>query len=166
MNPRFSNINVLIAEDEETSRLILCEILSDIGVKNCIAARNGEDALDRFLGESVDLVITDWNMQPMDGLALTWAIRKIKNGASAKTPIIMLTGVADHSAVLNARKLGISQFLAKPVDSAELASRMRIALTEPVSFVRHQEIYVADMPHLVSPPPLNQSVDTQHIWEI
>lgn len=162
----FSDVGVLVAEDEETSRLILCEMLERIGVTNYIATDNGESAIAEFLDNHIDLVITDWNMKPMDGMDLTRSIRDVKNGEKAKTPIIMLTGLADQNAVLHARHLGMSQFLAKPIKRNELASRMHMALSDPVLLVQQEEMYVADMSNMPSYAIPNRPNEPPQFWEV
>jgi len=167
MKTDFSDVRVLIAENEVTSRLILCEMLSSVGVKHCYDAENGQDALDYFSQNPVDLVITDWYMHPMDGLELTSAIRHVGNGPRAMTPIMILTSLADLKGVVSARQLGISQFLAKPVGRDELANRMHIALHEPVRFVQRGSIYVAKKDcRPVPPPPAYPPQDAEQIWNV
>jgi len=63
-------------------------------------------------------VITDWRMEPLDGLDLTRIIRTGEDSPNPFVPIIMLTGYTEVARVHEARDAGVTEFLAKPVSSS------------------------------------------------
>ena len=60
-----------------------------------------------------DVLITDWNMQPLNGIEFTQLVRTAKDSKSPEIPIIMLTGFAEVRRVIEARDAGVNEFLAK-----------------------------------------------------
>lgn len=63
----------------------------------------------------LDLIITDWNMPPTDGLEFVKRIRMSTDSPNPYVPIIMLTGYTELYRVKQARNAGISAFPAKPL---------------------------------------------------
>ncbi len=109
-------MNILIAEDDHSSRELLREMLALWGHR-IIECRNGEEALSELHQHAVDLIILDIQMPVLDGLG---AIRKIRDSRLAPTPALALTAFAmagDKEKMLAA---GFDAHLAKPVDFLQL----------------------------------------------
>ena len=85
-------IKVLIVDDFSTMRRICKHLLKQIGFTNIVEADDGTTALNVLRKESVDLVLTDWNMPKMNGLELLKTIRKDPN--LKHLPVIMVTAEA------------------------------------------------------------------------
>src|SRR5690242_18446238 len=117
-------MKILIAEDDEASRSILAATLKKLG-HEVIAATNGREAWTRFQTDPVHLVISDWMMPDMDGLALC---RRIRNEHQLKyTYVILLTALGGKSAYMEGMEAGADDFITKPFDRDELAARLRVA---------------------------------------
>ncbi len=110
------NLRVLIVDDSE----LACEqaqmVAADIGIK-ADAVMTGEDALGRVLkrreeGVPYHLVITDYKMPGMDGLALTRAIRAFDKG---ETAVIILTGYNWEDIQEECDKIGVDGIMSKPL---------------------------------------------------
>ena len=115
----FKGRHILLAEDHLQSRDILREMLEELGCKVDVAA-DGIEAIDSARQHSYDLILMDWHMPRMDGLAATQVIRS--QPGYHETPIIALTAnvfAEDRQRCLAA---GMSAHLAKPVTPAMLAS--------------------------------------------
>jgi phosphoserine phosphatase RsbU/P len=117
-------MKVLIAEDDNVSRLVLLTKLRKMG-HDVIAAEDGEAAWNLFLEDQPQLIITDWMMPKRDGLALC---RLIRSHMQAKYPYVMvLTALAGKENYLEAMDAGADDFLNKPVDMDELTARLVVA---------------------------------------
>lgn len=81
----------ILLVDDETDMLLVRALLLRIEGYTVITARNGEEAFDLALKNSVDLVLTDWMMPIMNGIELCHKLRS--NEGTQKTPIILSSGV-------------------------------------------------------------------------
>jgi len=105
-------MRILIVDDFGTMRKILKNILKDLGYTDVVEAEDGESALQILRKEKIDLVISDWNMPKMDGLALLKAIRS--DEALKNTPVLMVTAEAQKQNVIEAIKAGVNNYVIKP----------------------------------------------------
>ncbi len=117
-------MKILIAEDDATSRLMLQSTLEMLG-HEVIAVEHGGQALIRWLADSPSVIISDWLMPEMDGLALCRAIRMTNR--PPYTFIIMLTSLGGKDNYLEAMQAGADDFLTKPCDEDQLAARLVVA---------------------------------------
>ena len=113
-------LRVLIVDDTSTSRLLLRDALDQIGVNKVFFATDGEKALKFMMDTPAHLIISDVNMPVMDGMGLLKAVRGYK--PIQRVPFIMLTGQAERSIIEAAAKLGVNNYLVKPVTVAKLKS--------------------------------------------
>ncbi|KQT86119.1 response regulator [Aurantimonas sp. Leaf443] len=107
------NIKILIVDDQSTSRLLMRDALDKIGIKNIPFAKDGEEALKLMMTAPAHIVVSDYNMPKINGLQLLQAIRSYP--ATRKTPFIILTGSSDRAVLQAAIKLGVNNYLPKPV---------------------------------------------------
>ncbi|WP_025885195.1 response regulator [Asaia prunellae] len=116
--PAASQIRALIVDDQASIRQVLANNLVQLGFSQIAQRKDGKEALD-YLGQNpVHLVISDFNMPVMDGLALLQAVRA--NPRTQKTAFIILTSEASRDLVQEAIKAGVNNFLAKPYTVAKL----------------------------------------------
>jgi two-component system chemotaxis response regulator CheY len=106
--------NILLVNDFAISNEILSEQLENIGHR-VIMAKNGKEALDMFLSYPFDLVITDYNMPGMDGIALTESIRAGQK--KQNLPVIMISSVDDKEVKKEAFRAKITAWIEKPYKS-------------------------------------------------
>jgi two-component system, chemotaxis family, chemotaxis protein CheY len=111
-------LRVLIVDDTSTSRLLLRDALDQLGVTKVSFAVDGEKALKFMMDTPAHLVISDVNMPLLDGMGLLKAIRSYK--PTQRVPFIMLTGQADRAVIETAAKLGVNNYLVKPVTVVKL----------------------------------------------
>lgn len=106
------NLKVLLVDDSPSARKFVRHTLKNLGIENCIEAKNGAEAL-AVLGETmVDLVLTDYNMPEMDGRALTEYIRT--QSWQASVPILMVTSEQNMSRLAAVEQAGVSAICDKP----------------------------------------------------
>ena len=119
-----SNLTVLVVDDNKGVLEFLLLLLSKHGL-SVIGASNGNECLDIVKSRSVDLIILDVMMPVMDGLQVCDELKKI----TPSIPIILLTARDDMMTRAAAMDLGVSEFVAKPVNNGDLLSRVRTQLS-------------------------------------
>jgi two-component system chemotaxis response regulator CheY len=109
---------VLVVDDSTSMRQMVAFTMKEAGF-DVIEGRNGQEAISRVQGNSVNLVITDLNMPVMDGIALIKNVRS--QPAMNNKPILMLTteGLATRQAQ-EGKAAGASGWIVKPVDPERL----------------------------------------------
>jgi two-component system, chemotaxis family, chemotaxis protein CheY len=114
--------NVLVIDDEPQMVKIVEGVLRILGVQSISTAEDGEQALDlvKSSAKPFDLVICDWQMPNMDGLQFLEAFRADYPG----TAFVMLTAKTDAQAFNSAKRSGATYFFMKPIDAADLKSRL------------------------------------------
>lgn len=116
--PAASQIRALIVDDQASIRQVLANNLAQLGFTQVAQRKDGKEALE-YLGQNpTHLVISDFNMPVMDGLALLRAVRE--NPRTQKTAFVILTSEASRDLVQEAIKAGVNNFLAKPYTVAKL----------------------------------------------
>jgi two-component system chemotaxis response regulator CheY len=139
----FARLTVLIADDNRHMRQVVVGILRGFGFRNIIECDDGSDAFAEMRANSIDMVICDWIMEPLDGYDFTRLVRTASDSPNPFVPIIMLTGHTEIFRVMQARDAGITEFLAKPVSAQTLWRRLVAVIDNPRPFVR--------APHYVGP---------------
>ncbi len=120
------DIKVLIVDDSSTMRKIISRILKKMDITAILQASDGIDALNLLSGNSVDLILLDWNMPRMNGLGLVKNLRE--NPRFNSTLIIMVTTEAERSSVVEAIKAGANNYLAKPFTPDALMVKIKETL--------------------------------------
>jgi len=120
--PKANAINVLIVDDQQSMRGICKYILTQLGFKEIIEAKSGRDALSKMEKTNFDLVISDWNMEDIDGLTLLKVLRK--HPRTSGMPFIMATGRSDAEQVKEAIASGVNNYIIKPFDAATMRKKI------------------------------------------
>src|SRR3989475_6056671 len=113
---------ILLVDDEESVQKLLTYPLEREGFR-VVQARDGEEALDRFSAEHVDLVVLDVMLPKLDGLEVCRRLR-----ARSMVPIIMLTARDDEVDKILGLELGADDYITKPFSIREFRSRVRALL--------------------------------------
>ncbi|PHR92858.1 MAG: hypothetical protein COA69_05905 [Robiginitomaculum sp.] len=112
------HIKIMVVDDMATSRGLVINGLTELGIKNITYENSGDDAFVALSNAPVHLVISDMNMPGMSGLDLLEAMRAAP--PTAKTGFILLTGSDDPSLVQKGIKLGMNNFIKKPFSKDQL----------------------------------------------
>jgi DNA-binding response OmpR family regulator len=113
---------ILLVDDEESVQKLLTYPLERDGYR-VVAAYDGQQALDRFATENVDVVVLDLMLPKVDGLEVCKRIR-----AASQVPIIMLTARDDELDKVVGLELGADDYITKPFSIREFRSRIRALL--------------------------------------
>ena len=108
-----SKLKVVIADDIFTNRLLLSEIIEDLG-HEYIAVGNGKEAVQALVDNDVDVILMDIEMPVMNGLEATKYIREKLDKPKSVIPIIALTAHNPKIFFDDYKDVGFSQLLTKP----------------------------------------------------
>ncbi len=117
------SMKILVIDDYQTMVQIIRNLLKQIGFENIDAANSGEQAMEKLSERSYNLIISDWNMQPMTGYDLLLEVRA--NETMATTPFIMVTAESKTSNVIAAKKAGVNNYIVKPFNAQTLKSKIQ-----------------------------------------
>jgi two-component system, NarL family, sensor histidine kinase EvgS len=112
-----SAARILLADDVEDNRLLVKQILEPIGM-TVVEAKDGQQAVDQFAQEKVDLILMDIHMPVLDGLKATQIIKK--DPSRGHIPIIAMTASAFEEEKVAILEHGVDGFLRKPFKRDEL----------------------------------------------
>jgi two-component system chemotaxis response regulator CheY len=114
--------NILVVDDSGAIRGVVRKLLAQLGYKNIDEASDGASALDKILGKHFDLVISDWNMEPMNGEELLTQVRA--NEKYKYLPFIMMTADRAIEKIVQAKQARVSCFINKPFRAEGLQAKI------------------------------------------
>jgi len=138
---RLAAAKVLVVDDEHYMRKVVRTMLRSIGVREVHEAPDGREGLEMIRRLAPDVVILDWQMPGLDGPGFVRMVRSPATFPYSNVPIIMLTGHGERSRVVEAVKLGVNEFLLKPVSIKALQDRVAAVLTKPREVVKSGDYY-------------------------
>jgi len=139
-----SDLHVLVVDDNAQMRFLLRCLLRAGGIHHVTEAQTAAEAFDVMRSTTVDLIVLDWNMQPIDGLTFARMVRLNADSPNPLTPILMLTAHTEVSRVAAARDAGVTGFVKKPVSARMLFERVSSALTDTRMFIRAPNFFGPD----------------------
>ncbi|MDR3376717.1 MAG: response regulator [Ancalomicrobiaceae bacterium] len=119
---------ILIVDDYKTMLRIVANLLKQLGFSDIDEATDGAMALQKIKERKYNLVISDWNMEPMTGLQL---LKEIRSDAKMKDlPFIMVTAESKTENVIAAKQAGVSNYIVKPFNAETLKGKIVSVLGE------------------------------------
>ena len=137
----FEQMNVLVVDDNRHMVHLVCQLLHALGVKRTISALDGAEAFTQLRTNTIDIIVADYNMAPIDGLEFVKLLRPANDSPNPYVPIVMLTGHTDSRSVRAARDSGITEFLAKPISAKNLYLRLLNLIDNPSPFIRARSYF-------------------------
>jgi two-component system chemotaxis response regulator CheY len=116
-----SKSQILVVDDSGAVRGIVRKIMMKLGCTDVDEASDGTAALEKMNEKRYELVISDWNMEPMNGKALLEQVRSRKT--SENVPFIMMTTDSDQYKILEVKYAAV-RFISKPFSAEELQSKI------------------------------------------
>lgn len=116
----------MIVDDADFMRLVLRDVLEKNGYEIAAEAKDGKEAIEKYMESHPDLVLLDVTMPVMDGLT---ALREIKKSDPA-AKVIMVSSMSQKAVVLETIRAGAVTFVAKPFDAESLLHIIGAALAE------------------------------------
>lgn len=117
-----SGLNVMLIDDDAGTRIVLHDLLNELGITKISPMSNAAKAL-QFLKDYPDwrgLILCDWNMPGMSGAAFHRSVKQ----THVNLPFVMITGRNDEDSVQFAKDSGIYAYLLKPVSLGELEKKI------------------------------------------
>ncbi len=164
----FQKITVLLAEDSPQVRSLFVSVLTQLGISNIVRAPEGAEAI-RLIKQmqydphsvgvsSIDLVISDWVMDPIDGATLLRWIRRHKESPDRFLPFVMVSAYSESHRVQTARDLGVNEFLAKPFSVAAVLQHVLAVIQDTRRYVRTNTFFGPDRRRSSKPVGIDRRV--------
>jgi two-component system chemotaxis response regulator CheY len=141
ISQQLESLKVLIVDDEPGMRRVTRALLQVIGIKNIYDANDGRSGLEAICRVAPDIVILDWEMPRPNGPEFVRLVRSPGRFPLPDVPIIMLTGYSERSRVVEAVRLGVNEYLLKPVSTTALLSRLVSILSKPRRMMQKGDYY-------------------------
>lgn len=129
MSANADQFRILVVDDYKTMIRIVKNLLKQLGFTDVDEATDGSSALEKLRTSKFDLVISDWNMEPMTGLELLKEVRA--DDGLKNLPFIMITAESKTDNVIEAQKNGVSSYIVKPFNAQTLKQKLE-AVTGPI----------------------------------
>jgi CheY-like chemotaxis protein len=110
---------ILVVDDNKFLRIVVSKMLSRLGYK-VSSADSGENGLSIFLRNKFDIVLSDYEMPGMDGVAFACSIKK----SSPRTPVVIMTG-AGKETVFSRKSTAVDEVISKPFTLAGIAETIQ-----------------------------------------
>ena len=135
-------MRVLVADDDPVGRQMMATAIELLG-HDVLSAVDGREALDLYLGERPEILVLDWMMPHMDGIAVARGVRSLEASYAVRTedliegktqpvetgPMIVLATAFDEPQLMaSALEAGVDDYMIKPVTMAEIRTRIAIAV--------------------------------------
>ena len=141
---------VLVVDDNQYMRKMIRNLLVNCGIKDIYEAADGIAALDTIRTMAPDVVILDWEMPLLSGPELVRIVRSPGVFPIPDIPIIILTGHCERWRVVEAVRLGVNEYLTKPVSAKALYDRLLSFTTQPRPVVQLGDYYGPEPRKLVT----------------
>ena len=120
------NMRILIVDDFKTMLKIVDNMLRQLGFKNIDEASDGTMALEKIKANKYDLILSDWNMEPMTGFDLLKHVRA--DGATKHIPVILITAESKTEDIIAAKQAGVNNYIVKPFNANTLKEKLSAVL--------------------------------------
>jgi two-component system, chemotaxis family, chemotaxis protein CheY len=132
---------VVVVDDNQYMRKMVRNLLMNCGIKDIYEAADGIAALDMIRTVGPDVVILDWEMPLLSGAELVRIVRSPGVFPTPDVPIIMLSGHGERWRVVEAVKLGVNEYLIKPVSAKAIYDRLVAIFAQPRPAVQLGDYY-------------------------
>ena len=141
---KLDKVSVLVVEDIVPMRKLMVGVLEALGIKKIFTADHGGQGFSEYKKSNPDIIITDWEMEPVSGFEMIRRIRSDPNSPEKTVPIILITGYSSKGRVIEARDIGVTEFLTKPFTGQDLAKRIEHIINKPRDFVETPSFFGPD----------------------
>ncbi len=137
-NALIARAKILVVDREYHTRKSIRSLLQSMGCRKIHEASEAVSGLEAIHALEPDVVLLDWGITGMEAAQFVRSLRSGTAYPDANVPIIMLAGHPERWRVLEAVRLGVHEFLLKPVSKAALKARMLSALAKPAARKRSE----------------------------
>jgi len=118
------SMSCLIVDDDKFSRTFIKTALYQIGIKTIKEAATAKEAVEQLANFKIDIIFLDQQMPDKNGIELVQDLKRIPSSGIDRIPIIMITVDTKEKTVLDAKNLGIREYLVKPISPIALKKRI------------------------------------------
>jgi DNA-binding response OmpR family regulator len=136
-----ASLGILVIDDSAYMRKIVRNLLINIGVKTIYEAGDGIAGLEAIRTVVPDVVILDWELPLLNGSELARIVRSPGVFPTPEVPIIMLSAYGERWRVVEAARIGVNEYLVKPVSAKALFDRLTAILAKPRAIVQVGDYY-------------------------
>ena len=151
-------LSILIVDDNQYMRKIVRNLLINIGVRKVYEASDGIAGLDAIRIVTPDVVIIDWELPLLNGAEFVRIVRSPGVFPFSDIPIIMLSSHGERWRVVEAVRIGVNEYLRKPVSAQALLDRLTAIVAKPRPVVQLGDYYGPEPRKLVGDPVTEPSV--------
>ena len=152
------DVTVLVVDPDLPIANIIKHVLNSLGFGNIIIRHSGAEAAEIFKSQTIDFIITDFDMTTVDGeQSFVEFVRNSPESPNPSVPVIMLTGHTEQQEVEMARDLGVSEIAAKPFTAKSLCDRIVRIIENPRSFIITKRYTGPDRRRKTDGPPENSA---------
>ena len=144
MDHTLGTVQALVVDDNKQMRFLLRSLLGAGGLHRVAEAQDADEAMKVMRRVAVDLILVDWCMAPIDGIAFTKQVRMAPDSPNPYAAIIMVSAYSEKFRVQEARDAGVNAFLVKPVSTRLLFERVQFALNDRRPFARSDTYFGPD----------------------
>lgn len=141
---KLEKLSVLVVEDTGPMRKLIVSVLESFGIGKIHTASDGAEGFAKYQTLNPDIIITDWLMEPIDGINFIKMVRSHVSSPNRTIPIIIITGYSAITRVIEARDNGVTEFLIKPFTANDLAKRISYVINRPRDFVQTPRYFGPD----------------------
>ena len=116
------NLPVLVIDDVQSARAILCDMLRELGFTRLLEAKDGQEGLQILAKQEVQMIFCDNVMEGMSGIDFLTNLRNHRTGSDV--PVIFVSAVGDVSTVEEAIDLGAIDYVVKPISFRKLRRKI------------------------------------------
>lgn len=147
-------VTVLVIDPDPPIANIVRQVLDNLGFGNVLIEHDSKLAVETFVNNSVDFIITDFDSQPVQG---DWNfvefVRNSPESPNPYVPIILLTSHTEQHDIETARDQGVTEIAMKPFTAKSIADRILRVIENPRSFIITKRYTGPDRRRRSGPPP-------------
>jgi two-component system chemotaxis response regulator CheY len=151
-------LSVLVVDDNNYMRKIVRSLLMNIGVRKVYEAGDGIAGLDALRIVIPDVVIIDWELPLLNGAEFVRIVRSPGVFPIPDIPIIMLSAHGERSRVIEAVRIGVNEYLRKPVSAQGLLDRLTAIVAKPRRVVQLGDYYGPEPRKLIAEPVMESAI--------
>jgi two-component system, chemotaxis family, chemotaxis protein CheY len=146
------DLSILIVDDNQYMRKVVRTLLVNIGVRKVYEASDGIAGLDAIRIVTPDVVILDWELPLLNGAEFVRIVRSPGVFPFSDVPIIMLSSHGERWRVVEAVRIGVNEYLRKPVSAQALLDRLTAIVAKPRPVIQLGDYYGPQPRKLVGDP--------------
>lgn len=129
--PRLDEFSFMVVDDSIVVRNLIKWLLKSCRAREICEAADGARAREVFRSYSPDIIVVDWEMQPVDGLTFVNHVRDLEGSPDPYVSVIMMSSCRQCRRALVARDAGADAFVTKPLSRAGLLGAIQSVIENP-----------------------------------